>query len=54
MRKFNAHFHTNSFIVLKKKKMKKDSRKDYLSKDEVNTLKEIAEIMRKEDTLWGL
>ncbi len=27
---------------------------DLLSKDEVNTLKEIAEIMRKEDTLWGL
>lgn len=27
---------------------------DLLSKDEVQTLKEIAEIMRKEDTLWGL
>ncbi len=27
---------------------------DLLSKDEVGTLKEIAEIMRKEDTLWGL
>lgn len=32
--------------------LKKNS--DLLSKDEVNTLKEIAEIMRKEDTLWGL
>ncbi|MCA9486105.1 MAG: translation initiation factor IF-2 [Candidatus Woesearchaeota archaeon] len=27
---------------------------DLLSKDEVETLKEIAEIMRKENTLWGL
>lgn len=27
---------------------------DLLSTDEKNTLKEIAEIMRKEDTLWGL
>ena len=27
---------------------------DLLSKEEVNVLKEIAEIMRKEDTLWGL
>lgn len=27
---------------------------DLLSKDEVQVLKEIAEIMRKEDTLWGL
>ena len=27
---------------------------DLLSKDEKNTLKEIADIMRKEDTLWGL
>ena len=27
---------------------------DLLSKDEIQTLKEIAEIMRKEDTLWGL
>jgi translation initiation factor 5B len=27
---------------------------DLLSKDETQTLKEIAEIMRKEDTLWGL
>ncbi|MCA9459885.1 MAG: translation initiation factor IF-2 [Nanoarchaeota archaeon] len=27
---------------------------DLLSRDEVQTLKEIAEIMRKEDTLWGL
>lgn len=28
--------------------------KDLLSKDELQILKEIAEIMRKEDTLWGL
>ena len=28
--------------------------KELLSKDELQTLKEIAEIMRKEDTLWGL
>ncbi len=34
------------------RKLKKNM--DLLSKDEVNTLKEIAEIMRKEDTLWGL
>ncbi len=27
---------------------------DLLSKDEVQTLKDVAEIMRKEDTLWGL
>lgn len=32
--------------------LKKNS--DLLSKDEINALKEIAEIMRKEDTLWGL
>jgi translation initiation factor 5B len=34
------------------RKLKKNT--DLLSKDEINTLKEIAEIMRKEDTLWGL
>lgn len=34
------------------RKLKKNI--DLLSKDEVQTLKEIAEIMRKEDTLWGL
>ena len=27
---------------------------DLLTKQEIETLKEIAEIMRKEDTLWGL
>ncbi len=27
---------------------------DLLSKDEVNAIKEVAEIMRKEDSLWGL
>ncbi len=32
--------------------LKKNS--DLLSKDEIQSLKEIAEIMRKEDTLWGL
>ena len=34
------------------RKLKKNS--DLLSKDEVQVLKDIAEIMRKEDTLWGL
>lgn len=34
------------------RKLKKNT--DLLSKDEITTLKEIAEIMRKEDTLWGL
>ncbi len=34
------------------RKLKKNI--DLLSKDEVQALKEIAEIMRKEDTLWGL
>lgn len=34
------------------RKLKKHS--DLLSKDEIQTLKDIAEIMRKEDTLWGL
>lgn len=34
------------------RKLKKNT--DLLSKDEISTLKEIAEIMRKEDTLWGL
>lgn len=32
--------------------LKKNS--DLLSKDEVNAVKEVAEIMRKEDSLWGL
>ena len=34
------------------RKLKKNM--DLLSKDEIQTLKDIAEIMRKEDTLWGL
>jgi len=34
------------------RELKKNS--DLLSKDEISALKDIAEIMRKEDTLWGL
>lgn len=34
------------------RKLKKNT--DLLTKQEIETLKEIAEIMRKEDTLWGL
>ena len=36
-----AHFPLNSFIV-KRKKMKKDSRKEYLNRDEVNEMIESA------------
>ena len=32
--------------------LKKNS--DLLSKDEIIVIKEVAEIMRKEDSLWGL
>jgi translation initiation factor 5B len=34
------------------RKLKRNT--DLLSKEEINTLKEIAQIMRKEDSLWGL
>ena len=37
-----AHFLLNSFIVKKKKKMKKESKKEYLGRDEVNEMIESA------------
>ena len=37
-----AHFLINSFIVKKKKKMKKNSNKEYLNRDEVNEMIESA------------
>ena len=42
MSKYKTHFLINSFIVKKKKKMKKNSQGDYLSREEVNEMIESA------------
>ena len=41
-KKSKAHFLVNSFNVKRKEKMKKNARKDYLSRDEVNEMIESA------------